>query len=205
MGRAGGQGGVDWFATLIACGGPPKASLDLRHRIRQRRPGWLVLILLDCSGSTLKGRGLTTAKGIVASLLEAAYLKRLRTGLVQFGGNDARLTLSPRRASRWLMDMLDRVEGGGGTPLRKGLEAVTQVLRRERHRFPAERQTLVLLTDGRSRDSVHGIPLTCRTVVVDLETGPVGLGRCRQIASALQGQYVHATELPVKIDALLQG
>jgi magnesium chelatase subunit ChlD-like protein len=164
-----------------------------------------MLILLDCSGSTLKGRGLTTAKGIVASLLEAAYLKRFRAGLVQFGGNDARLTLSPRRAPKWLMEILDRVEGGGGTPLRKGLEAVSQVLRRERHRFPAERQTLVLITDGRSRDRIHGIRLACRTVVVDLETGPVGLGRCRRIASALEGKYVHATELPVKVDALLQG
>jgi magnesium chelatase subunit ChlD-like protein len=192
------RGRVDWFGTLIRTQGPPLEPEDLRYKALRNESGLLLLVVLDSSGSTSKGRSLVAAKGLLASLVEAAYLERSRLGILEIGGRSARWGLHPRRAPRQLDGLLDRIGAGGGTPLRQGLGAAVEVLRRERRRLPTERQLLILITDGRSRDSVHDLRPPSRTLVVDMEAGPVRLGRCRALAEELRGEYVRLVDLPVK-------
>jgi magnesium chelatase subunit ChlD-like protein len=62
-------------------------------------------------------------------------------------------------------------------------------------RFPAEQQRLLLVTDGRLKDW-PGLPVPdCPGLLIDIERGPIRLGRARQMAAALQADYRHIDEL----------
>lgn len=193
-----GTGPIDWFATLSQARGRPRTTADIRHRPLQERSGQLLLIALDCSGSTLKDQRLSATKGALGSLLEMAYLQRSRIAILEFAGQGARLSVPPQRAPKQHADMIDTIAGGGGTPLRQGLEEAIQLLERERKRLPQEQQTLVLFTDGRSRDAIDDLRVPCRTLVIDTESGPLRLGRCRQLANTMNGEYLTLDNLPVK-------
>ncbi len=130
------------------------------------------------------------------SLLESSYQRRLRVALIQFGGREAEVVLRARRPAKKTRRWLDVIQGGGGTPLRRGLESASALLRRERLRNPQQQQKLVVMTDGRSRESIAGIAFGCEAVVVDTETGPVRIGRCRGLAEALGAEYVAIDALP---------
>jgi Mg-chelatase subunit ChlD len=145
----------------------------------------------------LRDQSLVAAKGVLASLMEIAYVRRVRVGLMQFAGQGVREIGPPQRAPKQVCGWLAGILGGGGTPLRQGLETAIRVLERERKRFPREQQTLILLTDGRSRDALDGIQIPCRTLVIDTERGPIRLGRCRQLASALNAEYLALDSLPL--------
>ena len=148
------------------------------------------MVLVDTSGSTLRRQGLEAAKGLLAAFLEASYRRRARVAVIEFGGREAGLVMPPRRPAKNQRPLLELIHGGGGTPLRRGLERASAVLRRERLRSPHQRQTLLLLTDGRSRDTLSDIELACSTVVVDTESSTVRLGRCRGLAEALGAEYI---------------
>ncbi len=193
------QGAVDWFGTLVWSLGQPADPGDIRYRLPRGKIRELLLVLLDSSGSTLRGQSLATAKGIVAALIEAAYCRRSRIGIIQFAGKGAQLRLPPGRAPRQVQSVLATIKGGGGTPLGQGLRTAARVLQSEHERFPQERQILVLITDGRSRDDVDSMQIPCRTLVVDTESGPIRLGRCWQLAQALQGEYISLVDLPVRL------
>lgn len=189
---------MDWFATLIQARGRPRDRTALCRRTLWAPAGQLLLIVLDSSGSTLKDQRLSAAKGALGSLVEAVYSRRLRIGILQFAGKGAWLSVPPRRAPKQALGLTRGIAGGGGTPLRQALEEAVRVLGRERKRFPNEQQTVVLFTDGRSRDRIDGIQIPCRILVIDTETGPLRLGRCRQLASALNGDYLTLDELPIR-------
>jgi len=54
---------------------------------------------------------------------------------------------------------------------------------------------VLLLTDGRLK-AWSGLPvLNCQTLLVDLEKGPIRLGRAVQLAAELGAQYRHIEEL----------
>jgi magnesium chelatase subunit ChlD-like protein len=127
-----------------------------------------------------------------------AYLQRSRIAILEFAGQGARLSVPPQRTPKQHADMIDTIAGGGGTPLRQGLEKAIQLLERERKRLPQEQQTLVLFTDGRSRDAIDDLRVPCRTLVIDTESGPLRLGRCRQLANTMNGEYLSLDNLPVK-------
>ncbi len=154
------------------------------------------MLIVDSSGSTLRGGGLSAAKGVVASLLEAAYHRRARVALLQVSGRDARVLMLPRRAPVHAQRILDQVGGGGGTPLRLGLQRANELLDAQARRSPGQPRTLVVVTDGRSRDRVTDLRPACRTVVVDIERGPVPLGRCRDLARSLDAEYLPLSALP---------
>ncbi|MBN0981127.1 magnesium chelatase, partial [Pseudomonas sp. SDM007_2] len=63
------------------------------------------------------------------------------------------------------------------------------VARRKRH--PAEQQRLLVITDGRLKD-IGALPvLQCQGLLVDIERGPIRLGRARELAAGLCVDYRH--------------
>lgn len=167
-----------------------------RQRISARRE--LVLLVVDSSGSTLRGGGLSAAKGVVSALLEECYQRRALVGLVQVSGREPTMRLLPRRAPAHTAALLHALQGGGGTPLRAGLAQALMLLARQTRRDPGQQQTLILLTDGRTRQALADLRPSCRTLLVDMERGPVALGRGRQLAHSLGAEYVALDALPMK-------
>lgn len=149
----------------------------------------------------LREAGLAAAKGTLASLLETAYRLRARVGILQFAGAGTHLQVPPRRAPREIFGLLQAITAGGGTPLRRGIVEALQVLDREHRRYPNEEQLLALFTDGRSRANLSDIQISCRLLIIDTETGPARLGRCRQLATVLGGEYLALDRLPLKASA----
>jgi magnesium chelatase subunit ChlD-like protein len=102
------------------------------------------------------------------------------------------------KASTGLRHWLDGLGAGGGTPLLAALEEAGQWLAARRKRFPAEQQRLLVVTDGRLKDLPMLAPFECPGLLIDIERGPIRLGRSRVLAELLQADYRH-------IDELLQG
>jgi magnesium chelatase subunit ChlD-like protein len=70
-----------------------------------------------------------------------------------------------------------------------------QWLTLRRKRFPAEQQRLLVVTDGRLKD-VSGVSAPqCPGLLIDIERGPIRLGRARELATALDLGYRHIDEV----------
>ncbi|MNW15432.1 hypothetical protein D3C71_2139300 [compost metagenome] len=62
-------------------------------------------------------------------------------------------------------------------------------------RFPSEQQRLLLVTDGRLKDWPILSELACPGLLIDIERGPIRLGRSKVLAAQLQAEYRHIDEL----------
>ncbi|GEK71519.1 MULTISPECIES: AAA family ATPase [Halomonas] len=178
----------DWFATLLEHRGRRPWRRLCYRRPRSGQP-MLHLVLLDTSASTLGRRLLGRAKGAVDALARRAYAAREQIAVLGFG-NDGIETLQPRRrAPRDLLERLDAVPGGGGTPLREAVGHAAQLVRRWRRQDAGLQVRTYLITDGRTRQPLSGLPPLGDCVVVDTESAAVKRGRGRDIARALGADY----------------
>lgn len=203
-GRQSGQGSrlagnekPDWFATLVANRGRwPLTSI----RFQKERAGQptVHLVLLDTSGSTLGGRLFGQAKGLVQALATLAYGKRDQMAVMGFGNDRVTPLLQRCRAPKTLLSRLDALSGGGGTPLREALAQASRLIRQWQNREQGLRVQTYLITDGRTRQSLAGIPPIADCVVVDVERGPVKRGRARRIAQQLGAVYLPGSTMGVE-------
>ncbi|PSJ21401.1 magnesium chelatase [Halomonas sp. ND22Bw] len=178
----------DWFATLVEHRGRRPWRRLCYRRPRSGQP-MLHLVLLDTSASTLGRRLLGRAKGAVDALARRAYAAREQIAVLGFG-NDGIETLQPRRrAPRDLLERLDAVPGGGGTPLREAVRHAARLVRRWRRQDAGLQVRTYLITDGRTRQPLSGLPPLGDCVVVDTESAAVKRGRGRDIARALGADY----------------
>nr|WP_156826344.1 AAA family ATPase [Marinobacterium rhizophilum] len=178
----------DWFATLIASQGDwPWHQL----RYRKARTGQPVLhfMLLDTSGSTLGQRLLGRAKGLVDALTRQAYAAREQVAVLGFGNDGVSPILPRRRAPKGLLAQLDAADGGGGTPIRAAIERAAQLIRQWQRREPGLHIRTYLITDGRTREPLAGLPRLGDCLVVDTEQSAVRRGQGSRIAQALGALY----------------
>ncbi|MDN3555479.1 AAA family ATPase [Halomonas maura] len=178
----------DWFATLVE----NRGQWPWR-RLRYRRPRtgqpMLHLVLLDTSASTLGRHLLGRAKGVVDCLARQAYAAREQIAVLGFG-NQGVATLQPRRrAPKDLLERLDAAPGGGGTPLREAVRHAARLVRQWRRQDAGLHVRTYLITDGRTRQPLSGLPPLGDCVVVDTESAAVKRGRGRDIARALGADY----------------
>lgn len=190
-GRAQAGGGWDWPRTLVARGAATLTPAHLRQRSSQTPPIRLHCFVLDCSASMASRGALARAKGVLLSLLEQAYRRRDQVALICFGGTQAELRLSPRKAAAWNDDWIAPIRGGGGTPLRAAVSRADDVL--SAHAGKAQ-GWLWLLTDGRTREVAARPPHAEQAWVIDFEEGPVRLHRAEALAAAWQAHHAHASD-----------
>ena len=154
---------------------------------------WLVIV--DASASTRRHRALTDAKGLLAQLFDDAYRQRARMALLTASGNAPKWQVQGLKAAKGLLGWLDQLGAGGGTPLLAALAEARDWLAVRRKRYPAEQQRLLVVTDGRLKESA-GLPvLDCQGMLVDIERGPIRLGRAQALAMGLQLDYRHIDTL----------
>ncbi|WP_443218379.1 vWA domain-containing protein [Pseudomonas sp. TNT2022 ID642] len=187
------SGTVNWPGTLL--NGRPRTREDLLFQLRTRSPHELWLVIVDASASTRRHHALSDAKGLLAQLFDDAYRQRARLALLTASGSTPKWQVQGLKASSGLRVWLEALGAGGGTPLLAALGQAEQWLAVRRKRFPAEQQRLLVVTDGRLKQW-SGLPaLACPGLLIDIERGPIRLGRARDLASALGSEYRHIDEL----------
>nr|WP_325436710.1 VWA domain-containing protein [Pseudomonas nitroreducens] len=191
--QPGAHGRIDWPATLR--NGRPQHRADLVLRARSHKPSELWLVIVDASASTRRHGALAQAKGLLADTFEQAYRQRARLAVLHATGAQPRWLWQGQKASSQLQAWLEQLGAGGGTPLIEALEQAREWLDKRQRQKPAERQRLLVLTDGRLRDWPTLQPMGCPTVLVDIEGGAVRLGRAQGLAQELGADYRRITEL----------
>lgn len=190
---AGSVGAIQWLPTLLR--GRPRKAADLIRAPRSQRPDELWLVLVDASASTRRHGALSQAKGLLASLFEAAYRQRARLAVLHATGRQPRWLWQGSKASPALHHWLAELGAGGGTPLIEALQQANQWLARRQRQKPAEAQRMLILTDGRLKEWPVLAPLECPVLLVDIEGGPIRLGRAKQLAVELGAEYRNFSEL----------
>ncbi|CAI8797417.1 VWA domain-containing protein [Pseudomonas sp. fls2-241-R2A-110] len=175
--------------------GRPRQHEDLLFHQRTRFPHELWLVIVDASASTRRHQALSDAKGLLAQLFDDAYRQRVRLALLTASGNVPTWQVQGLKASTGLRVWLDGLGAGGGTPLLAALGEAGRWLATRQKRFPAEQQRLVLVTDGRVKEWPVLSVLECPGLLIDIERGPIRLGRAKQLAAALEADYRHIDEL----------
>ena len=190
--RRAGEGTVDWVQTLVR--GRPREAANLAFKTRQNAAQETWVVVVDASASTRRHQALSDAKGLLAQVFEDAYRQRVRVAVLQASGNSPQWQVSGAKASKRLDDWLATLGSGGGTPLLQALEDVAGWLRLRRKQLPHEQQRFLLLTDGRLKAWSTLPVLACPGILIDIERGPIRLGKSRQMATELAIDYVHIDE-----------
>ncbi|KTC37846.1 magnesium chelatase [Pseudomonas sp. ABAC61] len=171
--------------------GRPRRYEELRWRLRSRTPHELWLVIVDASASTRRHHALSDAKGLLAQLFDDAYRQRARLALLTASGRAPSWQVQGLKASRDLRHWLDDLGAGGGTPLSQALVEAGRWLEQRQRRLPAEQQRVLLITDGRLKTLPSAQGLNCPTLLLDIERGPIRLGRARELAQRLGADYHH--------------
>ena len=187
------SGSINWPGTLL--NGRPRQREDVLFHLRTRSPHELWLVIVDASASTRRHQALSDAKGLLAQLFDDAYRQRARLALLTASGAVPNWQVQGLKASSGLRTWLDGLGAGGGTPLLAALGEAGRWLVARQKRFPAEQQRVLLLTDGRLKAWSMLPTLACPGVLIDIERGPIRLGRAKLLAAELQAQYRHIDEL----------
>jgi magnesium chelatase subunit ChlD-like protein len=185
----GADGAIAWLPTLLR--GRPRLRRDLIRQPRSQQASELWLVIVDASASTRRHQALSQAKGLLAQLFDEAYRRRVRMALLTANGNTPRWQHQGLKASRALQPWLDELGAGGGTPLLAAFEQAREWLELRQKRQPGEQHHVVVMTDGRVKDS-DGLPgFNCPGLLIDIESGPIRLRRAEQMAVQLGIEYQH--------------
>ncbi|QVM94113.1 VWA domain-containing protein [Pseudomonas sp. SORT22] len=192
-GKQAASGAVAWPATLLK--GRPRTRNDLRWQQRTASAQELWLVIVDASASTRRHQALSRAKGMLAGFFDQAYRNRARLTLLTASGNAPRWQRHGLKASASLQPWLEALGAGGGTPLLAALEQARSWLQERQRRYPAELQRCLIVTDGRLKAWQALQPLPCQSLLVDIESSPVKLGRAQLLAQQLHADYQHLETL----------
>jgi len=210
-----GTGSIDWVATLAGLRRASEASEASVPRVfhernpptLRRRPRRLArpatwVIAVDCSASMLRSGALARAKGIAHELAHRAARSSAQLRLVAFGGGGVHVATGSARAQQRFDAAITQLGASGGTPLAPALRRCFELCAARARQTPESTQhRIFLLTDGRISQPLE-LPATAppgtTLSVIDLELGPVRLGRAARIAAALSAGYVHADSLGVR-------
>lgn len=127
---------------------------DLREKRKRRRVAHTILFVIDASGSMGAHQRMVQAKAAVLSLLNDAYRKRDRVGLVTFNRREARLILDPTADMEKAKKTLNGLSIGGKTPLSKGLSVAHDSLKKYALRRKNEVLLLVVVSDGKANTTM---------------------------------------------------
>ncbi|TKJ30206.1 MAG: magnesium chelatase [Chloroflexi bacterium B3_Chlor] len=182
---------------------------DLRRKVRVSRAANLVLFVVDASWSMAAAERMVTTKGAILSLLQDAYQRRDKVGLIVFRQNGAELLLPPTSSVRLAQRMLGDITVGGKTPLSSGLHLSFDVFMREMRRNPQVMPLMILLTDGAGNVSMTDLTpreegcqiaeliqrSNIRSVVVNTEHKSFDRGLAQELAFYLGAECYTLEEL----------
>jgi Mg-chelatase subunit ChlD len=185
---------------------------DLRRNLRYRPSSQLIVFVLDTSDSM--GDGTVTrmkaAKGAVLAILRKAYQNRNRVALVAFGGEEARVILSPTRSVSLARTRLASLPTGGATPFADGLFKAWKIIQQDRLKHSGANPLLVIISDGEANvPLVEGRPSLPElfelaaairrdqipALIMDVVTEPARRADLTKLARQLGAQLRHVDQL----------
>ena len=128
---------------------------DVQEKVREQKSGYLLVFIVDSSGSM--GTALMSeTKAAMISLLLDAYQRRDRVALVTFAGRRAEVLVPPTNSVEVAQRLLAALPAGGKTPLAHGLVQGYEVVAAALRRSPDLEPWLILLSDGEANVGLHG-------------------------------------------------
>ncbi len=187
-------------------------STDFREKVREKRTGSTILFIVDASGSMGVRQRMKAVKGAILSILNDAYQKRDKVGMIAFRKDSAQLLLGITRSVELAQKSLRELPTGGKTPLAGGLYRGYELLKAAKLRDLEMIPLLVLVSDGRANvglggadpveDAVKMAGLIAsegiKSLVIDTEKDFIRLGLAGKIARAMNAQYCRLEELEQK-------
>ncbi len=177
---------------------------DLRQKVREKRIGNTFLFAVDASGSMGARERMRAVKGAIFYMLQEAYQKRDRVGMIAFRRQKAELLLPITRSVDLAQKCLAELPTGGKTPLADGLAVALQTLSMLNKHDSELEPILVLVTDGRANatEADGGDPVASAlkmaerigkakitSVVIDTESDFIKLGLAKRVAAAMRANY----------------
>lgn len=177
---------------------------DLRQKVREKRIGNTFLFAVDASGSMGARERMRAVKGAIFYMLQEAYQKRDRVGMVAFRRDKADLLLPITRSVDLAQKRLAELPTGGKTPLADGLALSLQTLAMLNKRDSELEPILILVTDGRANAAHEGekdpvaaaikiaekiAKAKITAVVIDTESDFIKLGIAKKVAAAMGASY----------------
>lgn len=177
---------------------------DLRQKVREKRIGNTFLFAVDASGSMGARERMRAVKGAIFYMLQEAYQKRDRVGMIAFRRQQAEVLLPITRSVDLAQKCLAELPTGGKTPLADGLAVALQTLSMLNKHDSELEPILVLVTDGRANatEADGGDPVASAlkmaervgkakitSVVIDTESDFIKLGLAKRIAAAMGANY----------------
>ena len=177
---------------------------DLRQKVREKRIGNTFLFAVDASGSMGARERMRAVKGAIFYMLQEAYQKRDRVGMIAFRRKKAELLLPITRSVDLAQKCLAELPTGGKTPLADGLAVALQTLSMLNKHDSELEPILVLVTDGRANatEADGGDPVASAlkmaerigkakitSVVIDTESDFIKLGLAKRVAAAMGANY----------------
>lgn len=177
---------------------------DLRQKVREKRIGNTFLFAVDASGSMGARERMRAVKGAIFYMLQEAYQKRDRVGMIAFRRDKADLLLPITRSVDLAQKRLEEMPTGGKTPLADGLALSLQTLALLDKRDSELEPILIVVTDGRANAVHEGekepvaaainiaekiAKAKITSVVIDTESDFIKLGIAKKLAAAMQANY----------------
>lgn len=182
---------------------------DLRQKVREKRIGNTFLFAVDASGSMGARERMRAVKGAIFYMLQDAYQKRDRVGMIAFRRQNAEVLLPITRSVDLAQKRLAEMPTGGKTPLADGLATALLTLSKLNKKDSELEPILVLVTDGRANaveggedpvasaikmaEKIRKAKIT--SVVIDTENDFIKLGVAKKVAQAMGASYYSLRQL----------
>ena len=183
---------------------------DLRQKVREKRIGNTFLFAVDASGSMGARERMRAVKGAIFYMLQDAYQKRDRVGMLAFRRQKAEVLLPITRSVDLAQKRLAEMPTGGKTPLADGLATALLTIAKLNKKDSELEPILVLVTDGRANavEENGGDPVEAAikmaekilkakitSVVIDTENDFIKLGVAKKVAQAMGASYYSLSQL----------
>lgn len=181
---------------------------DMRYKLKEQQQGFTILFLVDASRSIAAKKHMRVVKGAIIELLQQAYQKRDRIGMISFRKSGAEEILPFTNKFAVAKRKLGEIPTGGKTPLAAGLEKAFKLCVKERRMHQQAVPYLVILTDGNANETMKpgGTAAQARNeayqiarriareqlpvTVIDTQKGRNSFGLAKELAAALEGEYI---------------
>lgn len=196
---------IDLAATIRANAGYMAHPLsEIRLKRYREKHQTSILFVVDASRSQGSHERLAFVKGAVLAILQQAYTKRDKVGVIVFGDRQAQVALPFTKSVDFAAKQMEQLTAKGNTPLAQGIRLAVTTMEQDMRKYPENLHLMVLLTDGKCNyDTQKGQPLNLvmeaagklkekhlQVLVVDTESSVFGMGLAKKIAAAADGEYV---------------